>query len=201
MISILLVVLWRSSAMAKSSVIVSPAFSEISSVGCEPSTGLVTRQVIGDVSSDSDGAIASEDTLSWSEQHLSSPGSQDDPESYGIYGRIHAFPYSIIQCSAQAIPLGNGGIGDGTSSISLPLKSCSLTFDTDHAVVLPAFDLPSEFHSNSVQTSGSSSSSSSDVFIARSGSPVESQAISMIPAISEKNYSRKRRKACCCVCT
>ncbi len=185
--------------MAKSSVIVSPAFSEISSVGCEPSTGLVTRQVIGDVSSDSDGAIASEDTLSWSEQHLSSPGSQDDPESYGIYGRIHAFPYSIIQCSAQAIPLGNGGIGDGTSHTSLPLKSCSLSLDSDHSMVLPAFDLLSEFHSNSVQTSGSSSSSSSVVISAGSGSPVESQAIPTISVASEKNYSRKRRKACCCV--
>ena len=101
----------------------------------------------------------------------------------------------------QAIPLGNGGIGDGTSSISLPLKSCSLTFDTDHAVVLPAFDLPSEFHSNSVQTSGSSSSSSSVVIFAGSGSQIESQAIPLISVVSEKLYSRKRRKACCCVCT
>ena len=67
--SILLVVLWRSSAIAKSFVIVSPAFFEISSVGLEPSTGLVTRQVIGDVSSDSDGAIAFDGTLSWFEQH------------------------------------------------------------------------------------------------------------------------------------
>ncbi len=66
--------------------------------------------------------------------------------------------------------------------------------------MLPALDLPSEFHSNSVQTSGSSSSSSSDVFIARSGSPDECQFISMIPAVPEKNYSRKRRKAYCSAC-
>ncbi len=182
--------------------IISLEFSEFAAGGGHSSSGLVTRQLIGDASSDSDVPIASEETLSFSEQHLSPPGSQDDPESYGSFGRVFVFPYTITGLiSADAIPLGNGGIGDGTSHTSLPLKSVMRSPGCDDGMVLSANDSRSELHSNSVQNSGSSSSSSSVVITAAFAPQTETQAIPLIPVVSEKPYSSKRRKTCGCACT
>ncbi len=55
-----------------------------SSLGAQGATGLTTA-VLPEELSDSDVPIASEETLSFEDVCLSSPGSQDDPEVYG-YG-------------------------------------------------------------------------------------------------------------------
>lgn len=68
--------------------------------------------------SDSDVPIASEETLSFSEQFLSSPGSQDDPEVYGSGNPVTTTTSNRTTRTATSvvIPLGNGGIGDGMSN-------------------------------------------------------------------------------------
>ena len=86
-------------------------------IAAQTATGSQSVATIDELS-DSDVPIASEETLSFSEQFLSSPGSQDDPEVYGSGNLVTTITSNRTTRTATSvvIPLGNGGIGDGMSN-------------------------------------------------------------------------------------